>query len=66
MLRNKVICCGLYIAVKTVYQADPSYTTQTLIFVIYDNPKVAIFGALTRYIYSDLFFTQVGVAFLNI
>ena len=34
--------------------------------MIYDTPKVAIFGALTRYVYSNLLFTQVGVAFLNI
>ena len=30
-----------------------------------DTPKVAIFGALSRYVYSDIFFyTQVGVALL--
>ena len=53
----KVICCGIYKAV--------CYPTWSLIFVIYDTPKVAIFGALTRYIYSDFFLsTHVGVAFL--
>ena len=39
--------------------------TRSLIFVIYDTPKVAIFGALTRYVYSDTFlYRQVGVALL--
>ena len=53
---DKVICSGIYEAV--------CYPTQSLIFVIYDTPKVAIFGALTRYLYSDFFlYTQVGVAF---
>ena len=33
--------------------------------MIYDTPKVAIFGALTRYVYSDpSLYRQVGVAFL--
>ena len=42
-----------------------NYPTQSLIVVIYDTPKVAIFGALTRYIYIDIsVYSQVGVALL--
>ena len=41
------------------------HPTRSLIFVIYDTPKVAIFGALTCYVYSDpSLYRQVGVAFL--
>ena len=49
---DKVICSGIY---ETV-----CYPTQSLIFVIYDTPKVAIFGALTRYLYSDFFSLHTG------
>ena len=54
---HKVICCGIYEAVF--------YPTWSLIFVIYDTPKVAIFWALTRYVNSEhSLYTKVGVAFL--
>ena len=46
-------------------RGDEKHPTRSLIFVIYDTPKVAIFGALTRYVYSDpSLYRQVGVAFL--
>ena len=56
-IHDKVICCGIRLyAVDYTRQLNcaPSYTTWTLIFVIYDTPKASIFGALTSYVYSGL------------
>ena len=38
-MQNKVICCRIYEAVRTVHQATPHGA--------YDTPKVAVFRALT-------------------
>ena len=52
-----------------LYAAEYTWRLKTpkrsLIFVICDTPKVAIFGALTSYVYSDPYLNrQIGVGFL--
>ena len=56
-IHDKVICCGirLYAADNTrQLKLCTKLHNKTLIFVIFDTPKASIFGALTRYVYSDL------------